>query len=84
MTYILLTSSKNQTYEFRIPNIYNYFFNIFLAQIFLQLALSPGLGHKEAIGTLDYTIPSIQKEWQKSGRNDKNPEGMTVIRKEWQ
>ena len=25
--YILLTSSKNQIYEFRIPNIYNYFFN---------------------------------------------------------
>ena len=24
---ILLTSSKNQIYEFRIPNIYNYFFN---------------------------------------------------------
>ena len=23
---ILLTSSKNQIYEFRIPNIYNYFF----------------------------------------------------------
>ena len=26
-TIILLTSSKNQIYEFRIPNIYNYFFN---------------------------------------------------------
>ena len=26
-TYILLTSSKNQIYEFRIPNIYNYFLN---------------------------------------------------------
>ena len=25
--FILLTSSKNQIYEFRIPNIYNYFFN---------------------------------------------------------
>ena len=25
--YILLTSSKNQIYEFRIPNIYNSFFN---------------------------------------------------------
>ena len=24
---ILLTSSKNQIYEFRIPNIYKYFFN---------------------------------------------------------
>ena len=27
MSTILLTSSKNQIYEFRIPNIYNYFFN---------------------------------------------------------
>ena len=27
MSFILLTSSKNQIYEFRIPNIYNYFFN---------------------------------------------------------
>ena len=27
MLYILLTSSKNQIYKFRIPNIYNYFFN---------------------------------------------------------
>ena len=26
--------------------------NIFLTQIFLQLALLPPLGHKEAIGTL--------------------------------
>ena len=25
--FILLTSSKNQIYEFRIPNIYNFFFN---------------------------------------------------------
>ena len=24
---ILLTSSKNEIYEFRIPDIYNYFFN---------------------------------------------------------
>ena len=27
MIFILLTSSKNQIYEFWIPNIYNYFFN---------------------------------------------------------
>ena len=27
LTFILLTSSKNQIYELRIPNIYNYFFN---------------------------------------------------------
>ena len=29
-------------------------------------------------------MTKIQKEWQKSGKNDKNPEGMTVVRKEWQ
>ena len=32
--------------------------NFFLAQIFLQLALLPLLGHKEAIGTLGYPIAS--------------------------
>ena len=31
---------------------------IFLAQMFLQLALLPQLGHKEAIGTLGYLIAS--------------------------
>ena len=30
----------------------------FLAQMFLQLGLLPLLGHKEAIGTLGYTIAS--------------------------
>ena len=29
-------------------------------------------------------MTKIQKEWQKSGKNDKNPEGMTVVRKAWQ
>ena len=35
-----------------------YFFEkkYFLAPMFLQLALLPSLGHKEAIGTLGYTI----------------------------
>ena len=37
-----------------------YFFEkkIFLAQIIPQLGLLPPLGHKEAIGTLGYPIPS--------------------------
>ena len=37
-----------------------YFFEkkMFLAQMFLQLALLPPLGHKEAIGTLGYPIAS--------------------------
>ena len=56
---------------------HKYFFEkkpICLAQMFLQLALLPPLGHKKAIGTLGYPIDSKLED----------KEGMTIIRKEWQ
>jgi hypothetical protein len=40
--------------------------------MFLQVALLPPLGHKEAIGTLGYHIASKLED----------TEGMTIIRKE--
>ena len=40
-----------------------YFFeNKFFAQMFLQLALLPPLGHKKATGTLGYPIASKLEE----------------------
>ena len=35
----------------------------FLAQMFVQLALLPSLGHKEAIGTLGYPIASKLEDY---------------------